>query len=151
MNRPILLVNKSLTQEQKDFLNNLNGANKIYIIGGESAVSASLENTLKAYGEVERVGGANRFETSVLVAHTFVKGPQGVVLAYSHNFPDGLCGGPLAYSMGSALVLTADKKESAAQEYVQRYKITNGIVLGGTGLISDKTVETIFSPMEDAE
>lgn len=151
VNRPILLVNKSLTQEQKDFLNNLNGANKIYIIGGESAVSASLENTLKAYGEVERVGGANRFETSVLVAHTFVKGPQGVVLAYSHNFPDGLCGGPLAYSMGSALVLTADKKESAAQEYVQRYKITNGIVLGGTGLISDKTVETIFSPMEDAE
>ena len=80
-----------------------------------------------------------------------MKGPQGVVLAYSHNFPDGLCGGPLAYSMGSALVLTADNKEAAAQEYVQRYEITNGIVLGGTGLIADKTVEKIFSPMEEAE
>ena len=151
VNRPILLVNKSLTQDQKDFLNELNGANKIYIIGGESAVSASLETALKAYGEVERIGGNDRFETSVLVAHTFVEGPQGVVLAYAHNFPDGLCGGPLAYSMGAPLVLTADNKEAAAQEYVQRYEITNGIVLGGTGLVSDKAVEKIFSPMEEAE
>jgi len=143
VNRPILLVNKTLSSSQKEFLESLNG-NKIYIIGGESAVSKELETTLKTYGTVERIGGENRFETSVLVAHTFVRGPQGVVLAYSHKFPDGLCGGPLAYSMGAPLVLTANGKEYAAQEYVQRYDITNGLVLGGTGLISNETVELIF-------
>lgn len=143
VNRPILLVGRTLTDAQKEFLAGLNG-NKLYIIGGPSAVSAELEAELTAYGTVERIGGNNRYETSVLVAHTFVRSPAAVVLAYAQNFPDGLCGGPLAFSMGAPLVLTADNKESAAKEYVQRYHITNGMILGGTGLISDQTVASIF-------
>lgn len=143
-NRPILLVGKTLNDYQKQFLSMLDGSNKLCIIGGTSAVSAALEKELEAYGPVERIGGNNRYETSVLVAHTFVSAPEAVVLAYAKKFPDGLCGGPLAFNMGIPLILTADGQEAAAKEYVQSYKISSNVILGGPGLISDKTVKNIF-------
>ena len=143
-NRPILLVSGSLTDGQKAFLDGLSG-NKIYIIGGSAAVSETVKKALEAYGTVERISGKDRYETSVLVAHNFVKGPEAAVLAYGRNFPDGLCGGPLAVSMGAPLILTENGSESAAQKYVQGYKLTNGVVLGGKSLISEATVEKIFN------
>ena len=141
-NRPILLVGNSLTDKQKEFLENLSG-NKLYIIGGSAAVSTSLEETLKTYGTVERISGKNRYETSALVAHKLVSAPDAVVLAYGRNFPDGLCGGPLAVSMNAPLILTENGSEAAAQKYVQGYKVTNGVVLGGKSLVSDETVAMI--------
>lgn len=152
-NLPILLVKNGLTTLQKNFLESLNG-NHIYIIGGTGAVSEEIEKEIKTYtniGGVERIGGKNRYETSVLIAHKLVGASSTVVLAYAQNFPDGLCGGPLAVSLGAPLILTADNKDAAAQEYVYRYKISNAVVLGGEALISDKTVDHIFTPMEEPE
>lgn len=152
-NLPILLVKDSLNDLQKEFLKGLDG-NNIYIIGGTGAVSEEIEAEIKAMtniGTLERIGGKNRYETSVLVAHKLVGSSSTVVLAYAQNFPDGLCGGPLAVSLGAPLILTADNKDAAAQEYVYRYKISNAVVLGGEALISDETVEHIFSPMEEPE
>lgn len=140
---PILLVKGSLTSAQKEMLSKGNG--QIYVIGGTAAVSKSVENALKQYGSVARIGGANRYETSALVAQTFFGAePFAAVLAYAQNFPDGLCGGPLAYSLKSPLILTATGKESVAVSYATSVGIKNGYVLGGTGLISDATARKIF-------
>ena len=141
---PILLVWNDLTDGQKTLLDNLDG-NKLYIIGGESAVSTGMEEQLKAYGETERVAGGNRFETSVAIAETFFSSPKSAVLAYAWNFPDGLCGGPLAATMDAPLILTMDKFEAKAAEYVQNWNIRNGTILGGEGLISEATVNNIFN------
>lgn len=141
--KPILLVGDTLTAEQTTYLKSLTG-DKYYIIGGEKAVKPEVEKDLKAMGSVERVAGANRYETSVAVAKKFVANPDAVVLAYSHNFPDGLCGGPLAVSMNAPLILTQTGSETAATAYVKDNHLINGTVLGGTRLISDKAVRTIF-------
>ena len=137
---PILLVGKELKAEQKEFLANSSG--KFVIIGGTSAVSAKLESELKSIGTVERLGGATRYETSVLVAQRFVQNPGAAILAYAKNFPDGLCGGPLAYALGAPLILTDTDHTDAARDYIEG--ITSGIVVGGPGLISDAAVRTIF-------
>ena len=140
---PILLVKDSLTADQKAFLSNTTG--KKYIIGGVNAVSEKIENAVKAYGETERLGGATRYATSVLVAEEFFENPTAVVLAYAQNFPDGLSGGALACSMNAPLILTATGKDSAAAAYTKSLDITSGFVLGGPTLISDKAVKNIFT------
>ena len=140
---PILLVKPgaSLNDAQKAILDNMN---KIYIIGGEGAVSKTCETELKAYGTVERVYGNSRYETSVAVANTFFKDVDEVVVASGKNFPDGLCGGPLAAAMNAPLILTADGKTNAAAEYVKEGEINSGFILGGVGAIGDDSVIDVF-------
>ena len=140
--KPILLVGKKLNDAQKEFLAASGGS--FTIIGGENSVSAAVAQELEAYGTVERIGGSNRYETSVLIAKRYFNQPQTVVLASALSFPDGLCGGPLAFTMGAPLILTAENNESAAADYVAQQGITQGVVLGGTASVSDKTAEIIL-------
>lgn len=53
---PILLTGDTVSPEQKAYLNSLS-IDKIYIIGGTGAVKASVEDTAKRYGTVERLAG----------------------------------------------------------------------------------------------
>ncbi len=141
--RPLLLVKDSLNDSQKAFLQS-HAANKKYILGGTAAVSTSVENQAKAYGTVKRIGGSTRYETSVLIAQEFFPDATQAALAYAQNFPDGLSGGALAYAMKAPLVLTASGKEAAAAAYAKEQCIGSGVIFGGSGLISDKAVRTIF-------
>lgn len=144
--RPILLVWNKLTDDQKAIVEALaQNGNDFYIIGGESAVSTDMYNQIAAYGvSMERVAGNNRFETSVAIAEKFFDAPDSAVLAYAGNFPDGLCGGALAAAMDAPLILTMDKFEAKAAEYVQANGVKNGVILGGEGLISLNTVLNVF-------
>ena len=140
---PILLVKPgdSLNDAQKAILDDMN---KIYIIGGEGAVSKTYEAELKAYGTVERVFGNSRYETSVAVANTFFKDVNEVVVASGKNFPDGLCGGPLAATMNAPLILIADGKTDSAAGYVKEGEVNSGFILGGVGAIGDDSVMDVF-------
>ena len=148
---PILLVfNESgkLYDSQKEYLSQLQG-NALCVVGGESAISFKLESALGSYGRVRRLAGTNRFETSVKLAEEYFDAPNSVVLAYAWNYPDGLCGGALAYSVDAPLILTMNKYEDVASEYAQGQDINSGFVLGSSELISDNTVRTIFSLKAD--
>ncbi|MBQ8857777.1 MAG: cell wall-binding repeat-containing protein, partial [Lachnospiraceae bacterium] len=123
---------------------------KFYIIGGEGAVSADIAAELGAYGEVVRVSGKSRYETSVAVANTFFADVEAAVVASGKNFPDGLCGGPLAAAMNAPLILTADGKTDAAADYVAAEAIASGFVLGGAGALADDTVVEVFA-LESAD
>ena len=146
--KPILLVGKTLTEDQLSFFNHSVPA-RAFIIGGEGAVSASIEQLLKDFGlpEVYRVWGPNRYVTSAMVAAEFFTDKQRyyVTLAYGQNFPDGLSGGPLSYAIGAPLLLVRDGNEQDACDVVK-----NGIrsrrakVLGGPSLISNALVEKIL-------
>ncbi len=151
--KPILLVNNGtgkLTTTQKNYLKSLK-KKSFTIIGGTSAVSNTLATALKSYGTVGRVSGSNRYETSVAVAKKYISSPKGAVLAYAANFPDGLCGGPLAYMLGMPLILTADANTTPAENYVDSKGITRGYVLGSYTLISSKSARKIFNLAENQE
>ena len=67
----ILLVADKLTPDQKEFLDKLEGDFTFTAIGGTGAVSEAVMTELEAYGTTDRVGGKNRFETSVEVAKKY--------------------------------------------------------------------------------
>ena len=146
---PILLVkpDAALNDDQKAVLD---GMKSIYIVGGEGAVSAEYEAELAAFGEVTRVFGESRYDTSVEVARTFCKDVDFAVVASGKNFPDGLCGGPLAAALNAPLILTKDGGADAAGVYVAENGIASGFVLGGEGALADDTVVDVFK-LESAD
>ena len=125
---------------------------KFYIIGGNAAVSTDIEAVFKGLGTTERIWGDNRFATSTAVAQKFFKNPSSAVVAYGMNFPDGLCGGPLAYLMGGPLLLAGnDGMEAEAIKYATANGVVFGVVLGGEKLVNDANVKKIFSMGTTAE
>ena len=150
LGKPILLVNKTLTDSQKEWLSSMVSSNfhTVHIIGGTNAVAANMEEVFTDMGfqTVDRISGSNRYETSIRVAETFFPiEANHIVLAYGQNFPDGLCGGVLAYNMAGPLILTRDNTLSYAVEFAASRNVTTGAVLGGSGLISDSSVRQIFA------
>ena len=143
---PILLVNDALSKEQKEYLGKIKGA-KFHIVGGKNAVSEAVEKELGKYGEVvERLAGANRYDTSALLAKKFFPEARKAVLAYGVNFPDGLCGGVIAAQMNAPLIVTiSTDRKSFAVDFCSEHSIKSGIVLGGSGLIDDAAVRKIFA------
>ena len=148
LGKPILLVKGSLQDSQKQYLESTGKENTFYIIGGEGAVNANVEKELKAYGTTERVFGADRYATSASVARKFFATTEAGVLAYGNNFPDGLCGGALAYSMDGPLLLVKDGKIQEAKSYAEETGMWRGAILGGPALISDESEEEVFQKEE---
>ena len=155
---PILLVRNEkgeLMDCQKEFLAAYYGAyngGRFRMVGGYKAISYNMEKAFRDYGSTDRVFGADRYETSAELAKLyFGNSSDQAVLAYAKNFPDGLCGGALAYAMNAPLILTATGNEAAAVAYAEAQGITSGIVLGGGKLISDDSVRVIFAMETDAE
>ena len=149
---PIMLVGNKLTADQKKYLK-ANPDSDIYVIGGTGAVSKKVAKACEAYdydSTVDRVAGDNRYETSTAVAEEFFAGADSAVLAYALDYPDGLCGGVLAYYNYQPLILTANSSKAEAVSYAKESYIDYGYVLGGPKLISDKTVKAIFQ-MEKAD
>ena len=147
---PILLVyneSRKLTQGQMEFLSEL-VRNDFCVIGGESAVGRDLYRAIGKYGDISRLSGTDRFQTSVLVAQRYFDAPTQAVLAYAWNYTDGLCGGSLAYAMGAPLILTMTGYESQASGYVRGMGIAGGVVLGGEKLISTDAVNSIYDIRE---
>ena len=89
------------------------GVKDVFVIGGEKAVNPAVESALKAkFGSsaVERVAGANRYETAAVMAQTAVERAgltwNYTALATGQNFPDALAGGVLQGSDRTVLLLT---------------------------------------------
>ncbi|MCR4841071.1 MAG: cell wall-binding repeat-containing protein, partial [Lachnospiraceae bacterium] len=145
---PILLVTGKLLDYQTEFLEALGGDNNIVIAGGTGAVGLLVENELSYYGDVERLAGANRFETSTMLAEKYFENPENWVMAYGANFPDGLSGGPLAAALGAPLLLSqnANVAINAGVAYAENLlsKPNKIYILGGTTLISNKTAATVY-------
>ena len=144
---PILLVNNrtgELTKEQTELIASWKDV-RFCIVGGEKAVSTNFENQLVEFGAVRRIGGSSRLETSVMLAEAFFQEPKSATLAYAKDFPDGLCGGLLARSLGGPVMLTMTGKATQAAEYAQKNELYGGAVLGGSKRIDDDTVRKVFA------
>ncbi|MDI6692645.1 MAG: cell wall-binding repeat-containing protein [Anaerosomatales bacterium] len=88
--------------------------------------------------EIHRLAGSNRIETSVEVSKQgFPAGASTVVVASAWDYPDVLCGVPLAQSY-RAPVLQTDSQTAAGAvcDEIRRLRATNAIVLGGLASVS---------------
>ncbi|MBN9655043.1 cell wall-binding repeat-containing protein [Halobacillus sp. GSS1] len=143
---PILLTRKnSLPQITKSTIEVL-GAKHVTILGGTGAISKDVENSLVKLGlDVERISGADRYETATAIAEV-LPASDGAVVAYGRNFPDALSIAPVAASNMMPILLTEKSKlPDATKQAINDYDFT--YVVGGEGVIDQK----VFSQLPDPE
>ncbi|SDH67309.1 choice-of-anchor G family protein [Agrococcus jejuensis] len=79
----------------------------VVILGDENSVSANVASQVDPYaGDIVRLGGANRFETSILIAEYAFNGADSAYIATGLNFPDALTAGAAAGALNAPLLLT---------------------------------------------
>ena len=112
---PILLTTKdAIPAETMAEIQRLK-AKKVVFIGGTGVISSNVENTLKSNGlTVSRIGGKNRYDTSLLIAQELDKlvDVQTVYMAYGFGEPDALSIAAQAGQTKQPIILT-DKTVSA--------------------------------------
>jgi Leucine-rich repeat (LRR) protein/putative cell wall-binding protein len=142
LDAPILLSKRSsLPRPTMQVISELTPS-KAVILGGTGAVPESVVNQLKSLGvtDIERIGGQNRFATSMLIANKLkaMNGPsEKAVIAYGKDFPDALAVASIAAERGYPILLS--EKNSIPQETQKALAGVSGtIVVGGEGVISKK-------------
>jgi len=143
---PVVLVGKTLTDQQKTYFKTLN-PEYVNMIGGEGAVPAAIKDWFDANGfRTWRYKGANRYETSAMLAYDYFQHQSYfVLLAYSLDFPDGLSAGPLAYQLGAPLLLVNNSNYMYAERFVLDNDCRFGITFGGPSLVSDYTFKRVMT------
>ena len=139
---PLLLVEKdSIPAAVLDEIDRL-GAEKIYILGGAGAVSVAVEQQLRGLlgaGNVERLSGANRYETAQKVADEVISLAGGeydgsAFVSTGANFPDALGASPIANAKVWPILLAPPGGMPYLPTQTQRV-----VILGGTGAVAAAT------------
>lgn len=144
-NAPIFLIKQNEIPTSIEL--RLECANKIYIIGSEGAISKSVEDGLKKSGfYVDRIGGKNRYETSVNVATEVKKVKGGASETFIVN---GVKGEADAMSISSVaardsapVILTNGKTISADAKKIVN-SIPNRYAIGLAGVMNESLVESL--------
>ncbi|MCT8976991.1 cell wall-binding repeat-containing protein [Clostridium sp. CX1] len=143
---PILLTDKDdLPIVTKNFLANKTFMEN-YIIGGTGVVGTKIDSYLN---NSVRLGGLSRYETNSAVLDYFADkfNYDKVYVASGENYPDALSGSVLASSSNSPLILVGNSVDSSVMESIkaQHNKYNNVIILGGTAVVSDASVNSIVT------
>jgi len=148
-NAPILLArNESLCSqsELKNLLSSLK-VKKAIIVGGPTVLSTSFEKEIKSMSiSTERLGGLNRYETSVKIAQAV--GTNGeVAIATGEGFADSLSISAVAGIRRMPILLTEKSVlTGTVKNYLDKQSITRSYIIGGTTVISDSVAKSVKSP-----
>ncbi|KAA8671570.1 cell wall-binding repeat-containing protein [Clostridium sp. HV4-5-A1G] len=123
-------------------------AEHVIEIGGTASISLNIENELKEMGlDTQRIGGADRFETSVKVAEA-LKTSTNVVVTSAYGFADALSIAPVAASESMPILLTgAGSLPDSVKNYIAQNKasIENSYVIGGSAVVNDSVLAQLPS------
>ena len=133
---PVLLTaSGSLSSQAKAEISRL-GAKNVIIVGGTSAVSATVERQLKSLGKsVERVWGRTRQQTAVKIAKRVGESEScnTVIVASGSNYPDALSVSSYAYAKRYPILLTEGDGtlSDATVKAIRELGAKNVIIVGG--------------------
>ena len=136
---PILLYTSGdLAEDNLEFIkSNLNSNGTVYLLGGEAAVPAAVEETLKTAGyTVKRLGGTDRYDTNrVILNEAGLADAKEVLIATGTNFADCLS----ASATGLPIMLlkgTNTELDEKQIEFLTGLKDKKFTILGGTAAVS---------------
>ncbi|NAZ84008.1 hypothetical protein GTR02_19555 [Kineococcus sp. R8] len=117
------------------------------VVGGTSSVSESTAAAVAARvsdpADVTRVGGADRYATSALVATAVFADATTALIATGENFPDALAGVPAAaVNLAPILLVRPQCTPLPIFDYVASSAITSEIVLGGPDVVTADSLLT---------
>lgn len=148
-NAPILLTDSlSLTTETLEEIKRLSPG-KVIILGGESAISITVESRLSSEGiEIERVGGKDRYETAAKIALEVGSPGKTAIIATGSNYPDALSiSSYAAYNQIPILLVNKDRVPDSTTDALNDLNIEQTIIVGGTGVISSEVQANLPSPI----
>lgn len=112
---------------------------RIVVVGGVGAIGASTAKTLAQIAPVERIGGADRYETSRRIAADAFGTASTAYLATGRDFPDGLSAGAAAGALDFPVVLVDGKAvrvDGATTGALASLGVSEVRIAGGTGAVS---------------
>ena len=150
LNAPILLVSgNKLNSSVSNRLAALS-PKKAYIIGGTSAVRASVQTAIESTGiKTERISGADRYETAVRIAQKLEElrstPADTAFFAYAFNYPDALAVSSIAALNGTPILYapSSGRISAVTARYLRSSGVKTATVLGGTKAIGSSVVESI--------
>ena len=132
---PILLTYEAAHPQIREYIQqNLMPGGMVYILGGESAVSADFVAELEERGiAFRRVAGDDRFGTNLaIMREAGVNADQPVLIATALNFADSLS----ASAAGLPMVLVYGSLREDQKEFLATTS-RNFIIIGGTSAVSE--------------
>jgi putative cell wall-binding protein len=112
--------------------------NSDYIVSDKALTAAPVEPV------TVRLGGSNRYETSIVVSQAGWATSENVVLARGDEYADALTAAPYAKQLNAPILLTATKAlDAGVKAELKRLKAKKVYVIGGTGAISSAVVNAV--------
>ena len=97
--------------------------------------------------ESERLWGADRYETAAEIAEEFVSlagSTDTVIVASGEIFADALAATPLASVLNAPILLSPpDELHEATRDFIERHRVDEIIIAGGTEAISDQVEDSL--------
>jgi putative cell wall-binding protein len=123
------------------------GATTVTIAGGPDAVSPAVEAAVAGLGvTVERVGGANRYETAARLSASAFPTADTVYIATGLNYPDALAGVPAAALRDAPILLVGNGPiPTSVVAELQRLSPTTVYILGGPVAVPNAVASQIAS------
>lgn len=118
----------------------------VYIAGGTTVVSQSIQDQLEALPLIstDRLAGANRFETAIVINDEIFGSSSSVYLATGLGFADALAGGAAAANVGAPLYLSGPACiPSTVFASINARTATTVKVLGGPIVLSDDVLNLV--------
>lgn len=149
---PLLLTDTNQVPAETNSALETLGTTSITLLGGPSAISATVETSLRNRGFfVDRISGLDRYDTALALAKTppasnvnTISGEKTAILASGTGFADALAAGPLAYAGKLPLLLTTpDALSSQARQGLTELGIQRVLILGGTAAVSQAVEDAV--------
>ena len=138
---PILLVEKNgISEGVKNKLAQIKPI-KVYIIGLEGVISQQVEDEVAQLTSLKqeniiRIGGPDRYQTSLAVAKYFNLSGKNIGIATGNNFPDALAGSVYAANHNAPILLLNDTIPNDVIDYLKSREMTGATIFGGEAVIN---------------
>ena len=141
-NGAILLTKKDSIP--KVTMDRIKKVKKVYIIGGESAISAKVAKEITAANiKVERLGGKTRVETSELVAKKLGNYKKAFVVNGFKGEADAMSASAVAAKNGAPILLTNRKSSTHAKKAGVEYYVIGGNTVVDKSIVSKYDAERL--------
>lgn len=144
LNAPIMLTSPGELSEETAYRIQNYSPSKVYIIGGNAAVSPNVERRvaelLGSSDGIKRIAGSTRYDTSLKVASELSGSSDTVIVATGTNYADALSISPYAFATGSP-VLLCDPRAGLSDDAIAAIKkagYEKAVIVGGTAAVPQK-------------
>lgn len=126
----------------------------IYITGGNGAIDKNVESKVKTLipsANVERIYGANRYDTSLNIVKKFNSSNDKLCIASGNGFADSVSGSALASQVNANILLVDQELNANQANFISTNKISKVYVFGGTSSVSDTIKNKVTSIVNPGE